>query len=269
MIRSDGSGTTAQFTAYMANQTPAVWNAFCAKVGIHLNPCPSTSLYPPFNGAVAQQYSDGVAGYVASSYANGAITYVEYGYAKAARLPGREPAEQVRVLHAAGRGRGLTGRTAGGDVQRRRHAEPHQRLQQPRQARVRDVELQLHDRADHRRRRRSTPTRARHSAAFILYFVCAGQQKAEQLGYAPLPKNLVQNAFDVEQKIPGCTEATRPDRDCHNPTIDGTYAPPPAAVTPPPAQNNQGTGTGTGTGTGSGTGTGNGSGDRDGNVWER
>ena len=87
VIRSDGSGTSAQFTAYMANQTPAVWNAFCAKVGIHLNPCPSTSLYPPFNGAVAQQYSDGVAGYVASSYANGAITYVEYGYAKQRGFP--------------------------------------------------------------------------------------------------------------------------------------------------------------------------------------
>ena len=38
---------------------------------------------------------------------------------------------------------------------------------------------------------------------FILYFVCAGQQKAEQLGYSPLPKNLVQIAFDAETQIPG------------------------------------------------------------------
>jgi len=31
VIRSDGSGTTAQFTAFMANQTPTVWQAFCTR----------------------------------------------------------------------------------------------------------------------------------------------------------------------------------------------------------------------------------------------
>ena len=45
--------------------------------------------------------------------------------------------------------------------------------------------------------------------SFILYFVCAGQQKAEQLGYAPLPPNLVQNAFGAEQKIPGAPSHPR------------------------------------------------------------
>jgi hypothetical protein len=70
---------------------------------------------------------------------------------------------------------------------------------------------------------------------FILYFVCAGQQKAEELGYAPLPRNLVQRVFTVEQKIPG---APKPPAlsDCHNPTIDGTYNPPePVSVAPPSA----------------------------------
>src|SRR5689334_12071098 len=68
---------------------------------------------------------------------------------------------------------------------------------------------------------------------FILYFVCAGQQKAEQLGYAPLPPNLVQNAFTAEQRIPGAPAPPRL-QDCHNPTIDGTYDPPePVAVAPP------------------------------------
>ena len=38
---------------------------------------------------------------------------------------------------------------------------------------------------------------------FILYFVCAGQQKAAQLGYSPLPKNLVQFAFNAVNRIPG------------------------------------------------------------------
>ena len=34
VLRSDGSGTSAQFTAFMASQTPDVWNAFCTRVGI-------------------------------------------------------------------------------------------------------------------------------------------------------------------------------------------------------------------------------------------
>ena len=40
VVRSDGSGTTAQFTAFMASQTPAVWNAYCAKVGREPQPVP-------------------------------------------------------------------------------------------------------------------------------------------------------------------------------------------------------------------------------------
>jgi len=45
VIRSDGSGTSAQFTAYMADQTPAEWNAFCSRAGLGSS-CPATSLYP-------------------------------------------------------------------------------------------------------------------------------------------------------------------------------------------------------------------------------
>ena len=86
VVRSDGSGTTAQFTAFMASQTPALWNAFCQRVGYNQNPCPSVSLWPDIN-ATQQQFSDGVADYVAAPYNNGAITYVEYGYAKQRGFP--------------------------------------------------------------------------------------------------------------------------------------------------------------------------------------
>ena len=44
---------TVGFTAFMANQAAPIWQTFCNKVGIHLTPCPSTSLYPPFDGSVA------------------------------------------------------------------------------------------------------------------------------------------------------------------------------------------------------------------------
>src|SRR5689334_20138834 len=53
IVRSDGSGTTAQFTAFMAAETPDIWNAFCARVGVNVNPCGSVSLWPD-NNATAQ-----------------------------------------------------------------------------------------------------------------------------------------------------------------------------------------------------------------------
>ena len=73
--------------------------------------------------------------------------------------------------------------------------------------------------------------------------MCAGQQKAAQLGYSPLPKNLVQDAFNVVTKIPGHVNPP-PINQCDNPTITqsfvaGDTAPPPPSdkqgATPPSA----------------------------------
>ncbi len=250
VIRSDGSGTTAQFTAYMAAKTTGVWTSFCARVGINLNPCPSTSLFPAFDGAIAQQYSDGVAGYVSSSYANGAITYVEYGYAKQRGYPVANLQNQsgffVQPVPAAV-SLALKSATFNPDGT--------QSL------------LGVYTAADRRAYPMSsysymivpTSTVAPFNAdkgntlgRFILYFVCAGQQKAEQLGYAPLPPNLVQNAFAAEQKIPGAP-APPALNDCHNPTIDGTYDPPEPVAVAPPNQTAAAGPTGTGAGAGAGS----------------
>ncbi len=228
VIRSDGSGTSAQFTAYMASQTPSIWTAFCAKVAIHLNPCPSTSLYPPFQGSIAQQYSDGVAGYVASSFANGAITYVEYGYAKQRGFPVaylQNKSGYFAQPVAAAVSLALKAATFNADGTQNLvsvYNNPDKRVYPMSSYSYMIVPTTT-----------ATPFNAAKGATlgqFILYFVCAGQQKAEQLGYAPLPPNLVQAAFSVEQKIPG---APKPPAisNCHNPTIDGTYEPPaPIAV---------------------------------------
>lgn len=88
VIRSDGSGSTAQMTAYLLSQAPTQWNYLCERANLGSG-CPSTSLYPDYDssGFAAQQYSDGVANYVAAPYNEGAITYVEYGYAKERGFP--------------------------------------------------------------------------------------------------------------------------------------------------------------------------------------
>jgi phosphate transport system substrate-binding protein len=66
---------------------------------------------------------------------------------------------------------------------------------------------------------------------YIFYFLCAGQQKAEQLGYAPLPRNLVEFGFEAVARIPGAVAAPAIDS-CANPTITGGFLVPKATTAP-------------------------------------
>ena len=88
VVRSDGSGTSAQFTTWMRSEYPSLWNNYCVAVG-RGSSCGITSNYPSVPGSkfVARGESNSVAGYVAQSYAVGAITYVEYSYALNAGFP--------------------------------------------------------------------------------------------------------------------------------------------------------------------------------------
>ena len=234
VIRSDGSGTSAQFTAFMADQTPGVWSAFCSRAGLGSN-CPPTSLYPnpPGAGFAAQQFSDGVANFVAAPYNNGSITYVEYGYAKERGFPVAsvrnvsgayvQPTAQAVAIALQGATIRADGTQVLGGVYEFADARAYP---------VSSYSYMI------------VPTSAAGPFSaeeglqlgnFILYFLCAGQQKAEQLGYSPLPRNLVQLGFDAIAKIPGAP-ATPNINDCSNPTITGNFitGAGPAPTTPPP-----------------------------------
>ena len=221
VIRSDGSGTSAQFTAYLASQAPDAWNYVCQQAGLGGN-CAPTSLYPdyPNSGFAAQQYSDGVANFVAAPYNEGAITYVEYGYAKERGFP------VASVKNASGAytqpvAVNVTVALLG--------------------ARINDDGTQVLSGVYSNSDARAYPVSSYSymivpiseaspfSAAkgptlseFIYYFLCAGQQKAEQLGYAPLPKNLVEYGFTAVAQIPGAVAAPAIES-CANPTITGDF----------------------------------------------
>ena len=96
VVRSDGSGATAQFTEWMLATQGSSWRAYCAVVG--RNPCTQTSTYPIQPGTAMRGVpaDSGVAGYVSQTGADGAIGYVEYSYALATRFP------VAKVLNAAG-----------------------------------------------------------------------------------------------------------------------------------------------------------------------
>ncbi len=220
VVRSDGSGTSAQFTAFMAHTSPGIWDPFCTNATHLPSPCPPTSLYPYFGNSRAQQGSDGVANYVSAPYNNGAITYVEYGYALQRSFP------VASVLNQAGYFVQPTAQNVSIALTAARI--------NPDRTQVLDG---VYTNADPRAYPVSsysymivpTTTAAPFSTEkgdvlgkFILYFLCAGQQKAVQLGYSPLPKNLVQFGFDAEKLIPGAP-APPPIDSCANPTITGSF----------------------------------------------
>ena len=242
VIRSDGSGTSAQFTAFMAAKTPDVWNAFCQRAGLG-GSCQPTSLYPnpPGAGFAAQQFSDGVANFVAAPFNNGAITYVEYGYAKERGFP------VASVLNSAGFFIQPTAQAVSIALQG---------------AAINPDGTQILDGVYNSPDSRSYPVSsysymivpttetAPFSAAkgtalgnYITYFLCAGQQKAEQLGYSPLPRNLVEVGFAAMTRIPGAP-APPALSDCANPTVTGDFIT--GAAPPPPAEDAVGDTTGGG-----------------------
>jgi phosphate transport system substrate-binding protein len=236
VVRGDGSGTTAQFTAFLASQTPGVWNAFCQKVGLS-SPCPATSLYPQSQGAVAQNLSDGVANYVAASYNNGAITYVEYGYAKERGYP------VASVLNRAGK---FTQPTAFNVTTALKGASLNADKTQNLGGVYTNGDPYTYPVSSYSYMIVPTSTSAPFSAAkgdvlrqFIGYFVCAGQSKAESLGYAPMPKNLRAAALDSAAKIPGTAKLPALNNaEC--PGVDAVAAPTP--TTQPPTATSRPTG---------------------------
>jgi phosphate transport system substrate-binding protein len=222
VVRSDGSGSTAQFTLWMSKQHPALWNAFCASVG-RGNPCGLTSQYPLFGAAKGQSGSSGVAGYVSQDYGEGAITYVEYSYALEAGFP------VAKVLNSAGYYIEPTANSVA--VALLKAAINTDAASAAYLTQILDGVYNSSDARTYPLSSYSymivptavggvfTAKKGATLGAFANYMLCEGQQQAAALGYSPLPMNLVMAGFDQIKRIPGA-EGTNVDvNSCNNPTF--------------------------------------------------
>lgn len=222
VVRSDGSGSTAQFSLWMSKQHSSLWNAFCASVG-RSSPCGLTSQYPLFPGAKGQSGSSGVAGYVSQNYGEGAITYVEYSYAIEAGFP------VAKVLNAAGY---YIEPSASSVAVALLNAKINTTVGSA------DYLTQILDGVYNSTDPRTYPlssysymivptevggvfTAAKGATlgAFAKYMLCEGQQQAGPLGYSPLPMNLVLAGFDQIKRIPGAGAVSLDVTSCNNPTF--------------------------------------------------
>jgi phosphate ABC transporter phosphate-binding protein len=224
VVRSDGSGTSAQFSSWMRKQFPSIWSDFCVRAKRPAN-CGITSNYPIVSGSafVSQSGSNGVAGYVAQPQYVGSITYVEYSYALNSRSP------VAKILNSAGY---YTEPTAANVAVSLLGAQINSDQSSP------DYLTQqldgVYGNPDPRTYPLSSysymiiPTALEYGftenkgltlAAFTNYFLCEGQQQAEVLGYSPLPINLVTAGLDQVRKIPGGDPASVNIAKCNNPTF--------------------------------------------------
>jgi phosphate ABC transporter phosphate-binding protein len=211
IVRSDGSGSSAQFSLWMSKQYPDLWTA-----GMR-------SQFPqPANGK-GQSGSSGVAGYVSQGYGEGAITYVEYSYALESGFP------VAKVLNAADY---YVEPTANSVAVALLQAQINDDSTSP------DYLTQILDGVYNNGDPRTYPlssysymivptqvggvfTEAKGATlgAFASYFLCEGQQQAPDLGYSPLPMNLVLAGFDQIRRIPGAGAAPVDPNSCNNPTF--------------------------------------------------
>jgi len=227
VIRSDGSGTSAQFSLYLADQAPGVWGAFASAQG-----CPAPcSLWPPFNGSINANGSDSVANFVANDVlGSGAIGYVEAGYAYGRGFP-------VASLHNASNN--YTQPTSQNVATALTHATLYSDLTQNLTQVYRAPESNAYPMSSYSYMilpcvapPTASPTCSTAPVpnfdagkgfvlgTWIIYIACAGQREAAPLGYSPLPPNLVKADLDAVNRLPGHPPTPPVDYNhCPNPTL--------------------------------------------------
>jgi phosphate transport system substrate-binding protein len=217
VVRSDGAGASAQFTKYMASQAPTVYCPFIVEK-LHLSSgCPSVSFYPAFGSSKAQVGSNGVANYVSASYGAGAIGYVEYAYPKRIGFP---------VAGLLNKGGYFSQPTAANVAVALTQATINPDLTQNLESVYTNPDPRAYPMSSYSYMVIPTSTdspfttdKGKTLSTFINYFLCQGQQKADILGYSPLPKNLVLAGFEQSQRIPGAV-APPAIESCNNPALD-------------------------------------------------
>lgn len=229
VVRGDGSGTTAQFTTYMASEYSGIWDAYCAAAG-RPTPCGTTSIYPVVSGKgfTAQAGSLGVSGYVSQQQNEGTITYVEYSYAVNAGFP------VAKLLNKQGFYVGPTPENVAVALLEAtindNPASP-QYLTQNLTGVYRNPDKRAYPLSSYSYMVIPTAVEGTFSTAkgnalgaFAYYLLCEGQQQAPRLGFSPLPINLVKAGLAQVKRIPGVQVESIDIKKCNNPTFsaDGT-----------------------------------------------
>ncbi len=226
VVRSDGSGATADFTQWMLATEPSYWTAYCQVVG--RSPCTQTSTYPiaPGTAMVGQAGDLGVSGYVSQQQADGTIGYVEFSYALETGFP------VALVLNAAGYYTEPTAENVAVSLlqaQLNTDKTSPLYLTENLSGVYTDTDPRTYELSSYSYMILPTDTSNGFTSAkgdtlgdFGNYLLCQGQQQVDQLGYSALPINLVEDGYAQLQQIPGNQVSTATSsfiQSCNNPTF--------------------------------------------------
>lgn len=290
VVRSDGSGATAQFTLWMLREFPRDYAALCAKTGC--NPKSATSYFPyqGLSNFTAQSQSNGVTTYTANTPYT--INYDEYSYPLGVNFP------VAQVQNAAGFftiptdnavAVALTQAKINQDKGSANYlSQDLSKVYAYKDPRTYPISAYSYLIVPTETRGNFTKEKGATLAYFGAFSACEGQRTMGALGYSPLPMNLVLAGMDQLERIPGIDAATKKviadtkagvksgsSNPCNNPTfrpgdspahnVLTDTAPFPegcdAACQAPWVTATGGKGDGGGDGTGDGTGDGDGGGD--------
>ncbi|MGK4583979.1 phosphate ABC transporter substrate-binding protein PstS [Kitasatospora sp. HPMI-4] len=235
VVRSDGSGATAQFSRWMEHAHKSQWDAYCAQVnGVGCGDY--TEFFPPSGRMVSQNGSDVVAGYIQSPTGLGAIGYDEYAFAKRSNWPVVKvlnpkgyytlpTASNVAVALTAAKVRGVDDSTSPNDPDYlQQNLDGVYTNDDPRSYPISSYSYVIVPRSG---AAQPVPPRFNNDkgsalSRFISYVLCEGQGEADSLGYSPIPRGLVHGGMLQVRHIPGNASPVDPDSlgNCANPTFD-------------------------------------------------
>ena len=224
VVRSDGSGSTAQFTRWMIAEHPAIWNDFCDRSG-RAPQCGVTSNYPTYKGMIGQVGDPGVIAGVVGPQSEGAIGYVNYSYALFNSAP------VVKVLNKAGFYTEPTPENVAVSLLKadinRDESNPAAYLTQVLDGVYNDTDPRNYPLSSYSYFILPTTVFGNFNedkgytlSVFANYAMCQAQQRSASLGYSPMPISLVRAALEQIRKIPGAVADDIDVSRCDNPTFD-------------------------------------------------
>ncbi|MCO4236204.1 substrate-binding domain-containing protein [Pseudarthrobacter raffinosi] len=227
VVRSDGSGATAQFTLWLLRQYPADYAKLCAVTGC--DPQHATSFYPTqgLKNFVAQNGSQGVTTYSANNQFT--INYDEYSYAQGIGFP------VAQVKNAAGFytlptehavAVALTQASINQDKASANYlSQDLSKVYGYKDPRTYPMSAYSYMIVPTQATNALNPAQGATLGFFANYALCEGQRPMGQLGYSPLPMNLVLAGMEQIRKIPGVDQDTIRKMDQTRDSVSGGSAP--------------------------------------------
>ncbi|MFD8083734.1 substrate-binding domain-containing protein [Kitasatospora sp. NPDC059722] len=234
VVRSDGSGATAQFTRWMSHTYGAQWDDYCKAVN-SVSCGEYTEFFPASSPMVAQSSSDTVASYIMAPTNQGTIGYDEYAFAKKANWPvvkvlnkagyfSLPTASNVAVSLTAAKIRGVDDDTPESDPNYlQQNLDGVYTMDDPRAYPISSYSYLIVPRSDFLKPLpRFNDDKGAALSRFLDYVLCEGQGEADQLGYSPIPYGLVKGGLKQSKHIPGNASKVNADSlaGCANPTIN-------------------------------------------------